>query len=162
MNLSRVKVPFVVLLLASVVSTIGCSRQEEGQRCSLANGDLDCEGNLVCTDHNKLRRGEDGVDRCCPEELGSTDTPECAQRTNSGNGNGDGDGDSTGDGDGGAGGMSGGDDGPPDLGSACDYTSECSEPLICGPSGKCQYECNGDRDCGDGEVCSDESTCVPG
>ena len=153
------------LALCLLGSFIGCSRQNEGERCSLANRDDDCEGDLVCTDSSKLRKGDDGVDRCCPEQLGSTDNSLCAQRTNTGTGDGDGDTTDSGDGDttsgGGQGGMSGTED-PADLGNACDYNSECKVPLVCGPSGECQYECRESRDCDSGEVCTAEGTCVAG
>ncbi len=152
---------FASLIITASLFGVGCSRQAEGERCSLENGNIDCEGSLVCTDHNKLRKGpEDGVDRCCPEELGSSDTPECAQRINSDVG----DGDSGGDGGSGPGGSSNAGDSnvqtPDELGDSCDYNSDCSAPLICGPSGKCQFECRTDRDCPSDQICSTELSCV--
>lgn len=152
-----------LLILVGASATLGCTRQEEGERCSQANNNEDCEGNLVCTSASDLRKGDDEVDRCCPEELSSSSSSLCAPRTNSAGG----DGDETGDG--GGGGEAGDGDGdtstpddPKGLGDACDYSSECTEPLICGPRGACQYECQTDRDCDDGETCNKERSCVAG
>jgi hypothetical protein len=150
----------VLIALSLVCATSACSRQKEGERCSLENGDLDCDSALVCTDSSKLRKGADEVDRCCPEELGSTSNQQCALATNSPNGSG---------GQGGGGANGNGGDGASTgetelegLGDACDYTSECVEPLVCGPGGECQYECNVNRDCDSGEICNAERSCVPG
>jgi len=151
---------FVTLLCAS--AALGCSRQEEGDRCTIANGSNDCEGDLVCTPASQLRKGDDKVDRCCPEDLETSDNSACAPNTNSGDGDGDGDGEGGGGGTTGGGGEDGGGEpqDPDDLGLACDYPSDCSEPLTCGPRGKCQYECQTDRDCDSGETCSKERICV--
>lgn len=176
-SLSRLSF-FFVLGLAFGAS--GCSRQGMGERCSLANGNEDCEGDLVCTDSSKLRNKNE-VDRCCPEQLSSSDNSLCAQVTIGG-----GDGDGDGDGDSGSVGGNGGssDTGDAELGDACtverdcaapaicsesrkvcaeracDWSSDCPQPFICGPRGVCQVECKDDRDCGSGEVCSSQSTCV--
>ncbi|NLE86169.1 MAG: hypothetical protein GX607_07210 [Myxococcales bacterium] len=79
------------LLLASLLVGLpvafasgGCSRQGEGERCSLLNGNEDCSGSLVCTPANELRGGDDRVDRCCPAEDRTDAVPSCRPRTGSG------------------------------------------------------------------------------
>ena len=152
-----------VLGLALASLTIGafgvaCGRQLEGERCSLDNGDNDCDSseNLVCTPASSLRNGADGVPRCCPESASDASSDRCTRRSGGGSTGG-----STGaGGDDGAGGEGGTDPGDNGAGESCDYNTDCTAPLICGPSGKCQSECNGDRDCSGGRVCSDEKTCV--
>lgn len=148
---------FSLALLCTMVLG-GCSRQQEGERCSLSNGNDDCEGNLICTNATLLRQGDDEVDRCCPENLESTSVSQCARRTASGDGDGDGDTGPGGAPSTGVGGASGDGD-PPDLGDGCGFNSDCSVPLICGPGGVCQYECNEDRDCPDDQRCTDERSC---
>lgn len=146
---------FGLLALGASVFTPACGRQGEGERCSLQNGDNDCDGSLVCTPASRLRG--DGVDRCCPESASSYDDVRCTPRIGgSGGGTGSGgEGGATGEGGASASGGSSG------LGTACSYTSDCLEPLVCGPSGECQYECQTARDCATGFDCSVDFTCVP-
>lgn len=153
--------PRARLLLSALclASLLGCSRQKEGERCSLLNGDSDCEDDLVCTEAETLRSGEDLVDRCCPEAGEASTDSRCALRT-TGTPGGSG-GSSSGIGGEGGGGGQEGDDATKGVGADCDYNSECELPLVCGPGGVCQFECNRDRDCGSNEVCADQ-TCVPG
>ncbi|OQX67380.1 MAG: hypothetical protein B6A08_15505 [Sorangiineae bacterium NIC37A_2] len=142
-------------LLFASIATPGCQKQPEGDRCVQANGDLDCEGGLVCTPASELKSGGDGVSRCCPDDGQPIRDDRCKRGApvgpggtgasgNMGGSNGD---------DGGSGGAGVG------VGARCDYTSDCRSPLICGPSGRCQAECVTDRDCNDGKVC-DDGTCV--
>jgi hypothetical protein len=145
----------VAALCCSAV--LGCNRQQEGERCALTNADSDCDDDLLCTEAENLRGGDDEVDRCCPDSDETPSDSRCALKTSAGDG--DGDGPITGQG-GGGGATSGEDDPPAGLGDACQYNSECVEPLVCGPGGQCQYECNVDRDCDGGETCSDERACV--
>ena len=163
MILSRV---LASLTLAACLSSVACSRQTEGERCTLANGNVDCDSGLVCTDHSILRRGkDDGIDRCCPADLAATDNPACAAATNTDNGGSNGAG-----GAGGAGGASNTDstssdstsngDEPSTFGDSCAYTSDCDPPLVCGVRATCQYECAQNRDCQSGQVCSKEFSCV--
>lgn len=49
--------------MASIV--VACSKQSEGDRCEVLNGDADCESGLVCTSARDLN-ATDEVDRCCP------------------------------------------------------------------------------------------------
>lgn len=149
--------PFSIALLSQLVIG-GCSRQAEGERCSLSNGNDDCEGNLICTNATLLRQGDDEVDRCCPENLETTKVSECARRTASGNDGAEPDEGAGGAPAAGAGGAAADGD-PPDLGDGCDYNSDCGVPLVCGPGGVCQYECNQDRDCPSGQLCTDERSC---
>lgn len=148
------------LLSSGALLAPGCARQNEGERCSRDNGDNDCDGDLVCRSASELKNGEDGVSRCCPED--DAETPEddrCRLRTGvTGTGGGSGLG---GQGQGGEGGSTQS-DGDTDLGAACDYTSECKEPLVCGPQGRCQHECQTDRDCAEGNSCTLQRTCEPG
>lgn len=177
-RLSRLTCLLVLGLSCNIYS---CSRQTSGERCSLSNGDADCEGDLVCTDSSKLRQGQDDkVDRCCPEELSSTESSLCAQVTISA-GDGDGDTSSVGGGGGDGGASSEGDAAlgetcditndcaAPAICStskkvcveqACDWTTDCDVPFVCGPRGTCQVECKSDRDCASDEDCSSDQTCV--
>ncbi len=142
----------LVGLLAGASVTSACSRQSEGERCSLANGNDDCDGDLVCTPASDLRDGADDVDRCCPSDDTLSDT-RCAPRVG-----GSGTGGSTGTGGatnlGGAGGDTSG------QGDTCDFNSDCQEGLICGPAGTCRLECLAERDCIAPLVCSADFRCV--
>lgn len=142
-----------VALLLSVV--VGCGRQKEGERCALTNGDSDCVEALLCTEAETLRGGEDGVDRCCPDPDSSPSDSRCALRTSTGSNTGGG----PSVGEGGAGGADG-EGGPSSMGEACQYDSQCTLPLVCGPGGKCQFECNVDIDCDEGERCTVDQICV--
>lgn len=78
------------LLLAGglTAALAACSRQGEGERCSLLNGNRDCDGGLVCTPASELRSGDDGVDRCCPVEVSSDTDRRCLPRVGGVNGTG--------------------------------------------------------------------------
>lgn len=141
------------LLLALVALTAlpalsGCGRQQEGERCSQTNGNSDCEDNLVCT--NLGENAGEPIYRCCPEAGEDSSDERCQAVT--------GDGDGTGVG--GAGGMSSPDDQPAGELTNCVYNSDCPDPLVCTPGGKCNYECKEDEDCDDGEICTSELSCV--
>jgi hypothetical protein len=142
--------------LTSAYSTVGCSRQGEGDRCSLLNGDRDCRDGLTCRAASTLQNSE--IDRCCPDD-GDYDEDVCAPRRISGSGGQGGD-----SGQGGAAGETGAGggtvDGPPGFGDDCNYSSQCPEELVCTLGGVCGFECLEDRDCGDGLVCSAEQHCV--
>src|SRR5688572_19067236 len=104
---------------------VGCQGQQEGDRCSLLNGNNDCVGDLVCTAASSLRL-DDGVNRCCPDSGTPTDE-RCLRRIST-------------DGTGGMGGMggntgSGGSStgGAPSSGggtgdATCRYNSDCDSP----------------------------------
>lgn len=145
-----------LLAALSFAFVLGCNRQQEGERCALTNGDSDCEDDLLCTEAETLR-ANDGVDRCCPDPEESPSDARCALRTTAG----DGDGDAPIAGQGGAGGASGDDEPLASMDEACQYPSDCVPPLVCGPGGKCQFECRVDIDCDDGEICTTtDRTCV--
>lgn len=142
------------------LTVTGCQRQGEGERCSLLNGSADCQGEeLQCTPASNLRLGRDGVDRCCPLSGVEQTDERCDPRTGRGTGGGDNQG---------SGGTTPGgapNEGPDEsdlgeVGDACQYSSDCVLPLICGPQGTCQAECREDRDCPGESVCSSEQTCV--
>lgn len=161
-------------LFLATLWTLGCSRQDEGERCSLLNADSDCEDDLVCTEAADLRN-DDGVDRCCPPSDEARSDSRCDLKTTGG----DGDGLISG---GGQGGMSS-EGGEGELDEACteeakclpQYTcantgrcaeincvfpSDCPLSTVCGVQGVCRAECNANRDCAAGLVCSDQRTCV--
>ena len=54
------------LLLCLVFA--GCSKQGQGERCDQNNGNLDCEGDLICKGEGQLSlQGQTrGVGLCCP------------------------------------------------------------------------------------------------
>lgn len=75
----RIRTPLLLLATVSAVVAIaaGCSKQGEGERCSIAaNNSEDCEDGLICTQANTLvDSGGTPVDRCCPpmgEQIGDT------------------------------------------------------------------------------------------
>jgi len=151
------------LLRAGVISAavafallVGCQIQREGERCSLLNGDHDCEEGLVCTAASSLS-GDDGVNRCCPDS-GSVTDERCRRRVGGSGGMGG----DTGGGSGGGGNLGGSTSsgGSSGIGAACEYRSDCESGLTCGPGGKCQYECQDDIDCADGLVCSEDRRCT--
>jgi hypothetical protein len=115
---------FLTTITAASFSMIGCGRQQEGQRCVLENGDRDCADGLVCTDDTTLR-GDDLVDRCCPEAEEDITDSRCAPRTTPIDGSG-------GSGLGGAGGDGSGEK-LADVNGSCQWTSDCLAPLVCGP-----------------------------
>ena len=57
----------VAAAIAGSFLLLACSRQEEGDRCSTENDDLDCESGLICVPARNLR-ASDEVPRCCPPE----------------------------------------------------------------------------------------------
>jgi hypothetical protein len=139
--------------LGTFALVVGCQGQGEGERCSLLNQNHDCVGELVCTAASRLKL-EDGVDRCCPEDLTEADDDRCQPRIGGGSGTGGSTG--TGGGSSGPGGEGGAQAG---LNDACHYRSDCVEPLVCGPTGHCQPECQDDIDCDDGLVCTSAQRC---
>jgi hypothetical protein len=162
-----------VLAVSAVLSLGGgCSRQSEGERCSLENGDEDCDSGLVCTPASELQQGQqDEVDRCCPPDGGTGDCTPRGAVSGSGGGNGLG-----GEGNEGGAGAEGNvgdtctenDDcvdplvcssGECAQPPACVYNSDCLTPLVC-VSGECRPECIQDRDCTAGFVCSADQICV--
>ncbi len=90
---------------AASLSSTGCGRQGEGDRCDLANGksgeDSDCGDGLVCTSSQELGTSSD---ICCPE-TGSPTELACIPGTGPGSGGAGGAGGGTGGGNGGAGGT---------------------------------------------------------
>ena len=72
-SVARLGLAFVVAL---AVAAVGCSLQAEGERCSVANGNSDCESPLVCTKHELLTGST--VDRCCPSDRSQATTSTCA------------------------------------------------------------------------------------
>ncbi len=72
--LGFIRVAVACMFLAA--ATNGCSLQLEGERCSVANGNGDCEGSLVCTKHELLSQSP--VDRCCPADRQQATTIACS------------------------------------------------------------------------------------
>jgi len=164
--IARVSVSSLVaaclLVVSATLLSAGCGRQPQGERCSLKNGDLDCNSDLKCTPSTNLRNGADGVDRCCPAST-SPDDDRCATgRSGAGTGGG-----TSSDGGGGEGGNAQGGASGLGLGESCNYNSDCQLPLVCKTTcpqsgacaNSCQYECNTTRDCLNGYVCSN-NTCL--
>lgn len=150
-------------LALGAVATLfgGCTRQSEGERCSISNGDEDCDGSLVCTPASDLQQGGDGVDRCCPPAGDSVGDSRCNPRVGGGSGTGGASGS------GGANGMAGdtnqggASQGTGQRGASCSYTSECESGLVCGPGGVCQPECIDHVDCpAERPVCNSQQKCV--
>ncbi len=144
-----------VLLGALALSLTGCTRQAEGDRCSLDNGNDDCDGSLVCTASSGLRDGDDGVDRCCPKAGDGTVDQKCTIFLGSGTEQNTGQGGSNAQ-------TEEGDSTVEEVesvnsGDTCSFNSDCVEPLVCGPQGACQVECQSDRDCPDGQSCVGEN-----
>ena|SRR6478735_325644 len=139
--------------LGTLALAVGCQGQGEGERCSLLNQNHDCLSGLVCTAASRLKQ-EDGVDRCCPEDLTEAEVDSCFPRVGGGSGTGGTTG--TGGDSGGLGGEGGADAG---VGDACDYRSDCADGLVCGPKGKCQHECQDDIDCDEGLICTSAQRC---
>lgn len=61
----RASVLFGVLQLSVLV--LGCSQQEEGERCDPSNNSSDCESGLRCVPLASLHRGTEGA-VCCPSD----------------------------------------------------------------------------------------------
>jgi hypothetical protein len=55
----------------------GCSKQGEGERCDIANADLDCETGLVCLGETQLSIKGRGVALCCPQFAANTTVDAC-------------------------------------------------------------------------------------
>ena len=70
---------FVVAALASVVLSSGCSSQGEGEFCDFANGNNDCQSNLVCVEQAPGLVGMTGItpSRCCPSDSTQATTSAC-------------------------------------------------------------------------------------
>lgn len=139
-----------ICALATLTALLGCSQQKEGERCSADNGNSDCEDDLVCAELSDV----DGtaIYLCCPED----GEPSTSARCDLGRVVGDGDASGLG----GAGGMMSSEDDPQGLNENCTYNSDCELPLVCVPGGVCNYECQRDVDCDDGESCSTDQVCV--
>jgi hypothetical protein len=60
-------------LMLAPLAVVSCSRQGEGERCSLDNGDEDCDQDegLVCTSSDVLKNPYN-TDICCPADGTST------------------------------------------------------------------------------------------
>ncbi|WP_394837528.1 MSCRAMM family adhesin SdrC [Pendulispora rubella] len=57
----------------------GCSNQAEGERCSIDNGNSDCESNLECV---SVGNGPSGSQfRCCPNPRTSSSSAACRGET---------------------------------------------------------------------------------
>jgi hypothetical protein len=70
---------FAFVSAVAVLSAPGCSQQGEGERCDNAkNGDLDCDGGLLCVRKSELLEGI--TDRCCPSE-GTESDKRCTRGT---------------------------------------------------------------------------------
>ncbi len=167
------------LPLLSVLWAPGCAKQAEGDRCDFnRNGHQDCETPLVCVPAAELI--DNSTDRCCPPEDQTPTDDRCLRSTGVGGTGGTGGtggsdsgtdaktdasggaagGGGTGGGTGGSAGSGG--SGGGDAGIACSYSSQCPGNLVCGPTGHCQLECLGDKDCKNGSTCDLASnTCVP-
>ncbi|HEY3237668.1 MAG TPA: hypothetical protein VGJ84_23310, partial [Polyangiaceae bacterium] len=118
-----------------------CAKQGEGERCDRQNSgeDSDCESGLVCKAAATLRV-QDGVDRCCPSKGGGGICEEGAPIGTGGTG--------------GTGIVDGSSDSAPTLdGGGCQWSSQCPDGQVCGPSSRCQAECIGDRDCTPPKIC---------
>ena len=146
----------------------GCAKQGEGERCDQAlSGDSDCESGLECVKADMLRVA---VDTCCPAQGESNSDSRCDRFTDPGDIAGSG---GT-DGAAGSSGMAGsagtaatagsaagsagssatqGSGGASADGPECRYDSECDGDLVCGPTGTCQPECLGNKDCTAPNVC---------
>lgn len=62
-----VALPVVALpVLAALLLGTGCSKQAEGERCDINNGNLDCETGLVCAGEEEISITGRGVGLCCP------------------------------------------------------------------------------------------------
>jgi hypothetical protein len=174
------------LPLVPFVLFAACSNQSEGERCSVQSGTAvgsnDCGDGLVCVSEHELA-DKTGGDRCCPplekmtigtdsrclRSTGSTDTSnDNTGGTESGAGGQEGDwgsGGQAGDlGQSGAATGSGGfGTGTHGSGLACNYDAECPGTEVCGPLGRCQWQCLSNKDCPQTDYCDSLLThaCVP-
>ena len=53
------------MLLALLLGS-GCSKQGEGERCDINNGDIDCDTGLICVGQDQISITGTGVALCCP------------------------------------------------------------------------------------------------
>ena len=59
----------IVCALALAASLFGCSKQQEGERCDLNSGNLDCDTGLICRSGDQLNIGVGtGFALCCPPD----------------------------------------------------------------------------------------------
>ena len=171
--LFRTLVSLAAMPLGLVVMATGCAKQGEGEVCDFGNnGHDDCESSLECARDSELVA--EGADRCCPPEGEAVSDDRCRRGTGGGTGG------SAGMSSGGAAGMSsggtagtssGGTAGTSSGGTAggggaggtagCTHDSQCPGSQVCGPLGRCQAECLGNKDCDPGFECdTSTSTCV--
>jgi len=146
---------FILISAFSVVFfASSCARQGEGERCDVASESNDCESGLECKPKDQL----DGiVDRCCPPGDSTPSDPRCFPSSGTGGTGGTSDAapeaqieGAAGAGTGGSGGV---DAGSEASSAGCNYNSDCPAGLVCGPQGRCQTECQADRDCSPNQAC---------
>lgn len=59
--------------------SLGCSNQNEGERCDTLSGDEDCATGLVCTELGETATDKP-IARCCPPEGEKVSDNRCIQR----------------------------------------------------------------------------------
>jgi hypothetical protein len=59
----------------AVLGQAGCSNQSEGQRCSVENGNDDCQDGLICKSKDLLNGAQDSL--CCPADSKAAVAPAC-------------------------------------------------------------------------------------
>jgi hypothetical protein len=69
----------LLALVGALVASVACSNQGEGQFCSMANGNSDCQDGLQCIRAPGVTAGVNPT-RCCPPPAQAT-TPECSLNT---------------------------------------------------------------------------------
>lgn len=148
----RVQLGVALLGAMAWVVLVGCSRQDEGDRCATENANQDCESGLVCVDATNLRGGGDGVSRCCPPDGSPVGDGRCTRLAGGGSNTGGGN-------EAGQGGEASTSSGTTASSQTCDYNSDCPMGMVCGPQGSCQDECREDRDCPGSMTCAGGS-CV--
>jgi hypothetical protein len=67
-----------LVALACVLGTGGCSNQSEGDQCSTANGNDDCQDGLACVSGAPFNSN---YDRCCPPDPTQVTTQACTPPT---------------------------------------------------------------------------------
>jgi hypothetical protein len=93
----------LALVVALAAVGPGCSKQNQGERCSRLNNNEDCEAGLTCVDGAVLGQKSD---LCCPANLAGASDPRCTPNTGIGGEGGTGTGGTTtSTGGGGSGGM---------------------------------------------------------
>jgi hypothetical protein len=117
-----------LLLVGGTSLLVACSKQSEGERCSIDNYDDDCEDGLVCNQGICCPPNAAGCAKLAVDSGTVTDTKVPSE--------------------------GGADTGPvgvdtalKNAGDPCTHSSECAVPLVCGAGGKCATECAQDRDC---------------